>query len=352
MDISHAFRLQATGCERMGSALYARLLRLSARDIDDEGAVHGVVSSWHRNPIEDAVPLRLMGGVHRIVLEGRAPELAVHYPTTGGSPVWPACAHAFLATVGAHEAELRRTLSLAPQTNDVGRASLFLGGMLEIERLTKLPLRLRELGSSAGLNLLPDRYFYELGTGTWGNPDAGVVVVSDWRGSVPLLGSPMAVVDRRGCDVAPIDLTRDDEATRLLSYIWPDHLDRFARTHDAIQVARRDPPHIDKATASAWVAEQLASPKAGTTTVVLQSVLMQYLVPEARLKVLTTIRNAGAGATRTSPLAWLRFEPGRRAMEVRLSLWPNGLELTLAEAEPHGRWANWTLGAGVGRDGH
>jgi len=35
-------------------------------------------------PFEAAYVLRLLGGVHRMVLSGAAPDVAAHFPSTGG----------------------------------------------------------------------------------------------------------------------------------------------------------------------------------------------------------------------------------------------------------------------------
>src|SRR6185437_26036 len=99
---------------------------------------------------------------------GDAPDLAAHYPSVGGTPhgPWPA----FLATLREHGDELRRRLDDPIQTNEIARCAPLLGGFLEVAGTTGLPLRLLEIGSSAGLNLRFDRYRYQLGAETWGPP--------------------------------------------------------------------------------------------------------------------------------------------------------------------------------------
>jgi len=70
-----------------------------------------------------------MGGVHRLVLQRRAPSLAMFYPSVGGcgapDEAWPA----FRGVLADHVVELRRRLDQAPQTNEVGRASALMGGL-------------------------------------------------------------------------------------------------------------------------------------------------------------------------------------------------------------------------------
>jgi hypothetical protein len=113
--------------------------------------VFALLRGHEGDPEPSALALRLMGAVHRLVLRGDASDLARHYPSAGGSPhePWPV----FLATLRDHADELRRLLDDPVQTNEPARCGALLGGFLEIARRTHLPLRLLEVGASAGLNL-------------------------------------------------------------------------------------------------------------------------------------------------------------------------------------------------------
>jgi len=78
-------RTQATHCELLGSALYAGLLRHSADDLLADGPTAGVLEGHLEDPGRSALPLRMLGGVHALVLTGRARELATFYPSAGGT---------------------------------------------------------------------------------------------------------------------------------------------------------------------------------------------------------------------------------------------------------------------------
>ncbi len=349
MEIVNAFRIQALACDDLGSDLYARLLRLAAEDLADDdrvspGAVRAVVGDWSGDPVDDALALRLMGAVHRCVLTGAAGGLAAHYPSVGGTPRWPACGAAFLETLNVHRERLRGDLTTAPQTNEVGRAAVLLGGLLEISSIYGLPVRLLEIGASAGLNLLVDRYRFDLGAGTWGDPHSPLLVRSHWTGEVPDLGADLDVRSRRGCDLHPLDATSADDQVTLRSFVWADQVRRLERLDAALGVAASVPPEIDTADASRWLPEQLSHPTPGAVTVVQHSVVMSYLAPTRRHQVMTSVRAAGEAATRDAPLAWLRYEPAPRTFELRLALWPQGVDLLLAEAHAHGHWAHWHAG--------
>ena len=85
--------------ELTASPLYAELLRDAADDVDAGGPCWKVLQGHERDPFSTALALKFLGGVHRIVLEGRAPELAAFYPSMGGDPSKGDPFPAFLATV-------------------------------------------------------------------------------------------------------------------------------------------------------------------------------------------------------------------------------------------------------------
>ena len=144
------------------------------------GPIRELLAPHEHEPFGSALPLRFLGSVHRIVLEGRAPDLAAHYPSVGGMP-GPDVEHVFEATVAEHADELARRIVDGVQTNEVGRSASLAGALLEVARLGR-PLRLLEVGSSAGLNLRWDHYRYEAGDRAFGDPDSPVRFDRPWTG--------------------------------------------------------------------------------------------------------------------------------------------------------------------------
>ncbi len=341
-EIAAAFRLQGESCERHGSPLYAELLARAADDVAAGGPFAAIVAGWQGHPVLDALGLRLLGGVHRLVLAGEAAALARHYPSAGGAAD-AAAAWSELRALAAERAGLLRSFLSEPvQTNEVRRSGALLGGFLHAAARTGLPLRVLEIGASAGLNLLFDRFHYDLGGARWGDPRSEVRLAPRWSGAFPPLDTPLHVESRAGCDLAPIDLSDPRQRLHLESFLWPDQPERLALLRAAVAVAQGDPPRLARRSASAWLAEELAAPSHGSATVVFQSVVWLYLPESERREVTRLVEEAGRRATRPAPLAWLRLEgTGVSSAELRLCGWPGGEDRLLARSDYHGRAAEW-----------
>jgi hypothetical protein len=342
---AHHLRRQA---ELTASPLYRGLLTAAVLDVELGGPCWAALDGHEGDPIESALALRLLGGVHRLVLEGKAPDLAAFYPSVGGDPEagdgdpWPA----FATTVADNLAAVHESLDRPVQTNEVGRAAALVCGFLAVAGRWGLPLRMRELGASAGLNLRWDHFRYEHGGNGWGDGRAAVrfTDVYEGEGASPF-GVDAVVADRRGCDRAPLDATTDEGRLTLMSYVWPDQPERFKLLEDAIAVAREVPAHVDEADAVEWASAQLEHAEPGTATIVFHSIFIQYLPPADRAALLGVIVAAGRRASDDAPLAWVRMEPeGLEHAAIRVTQYPGGDETVVAEAGYHGRPVRFTAG--------
>ena len=347
--IIEGFTLQADWCERMDSPLYGTLLTAARDDIASGGVTSGIVADFPGDPVSAALALRFMGGVHRLVLMGLAPRLARHYPSVGGSPDDAHVVDDFLATVAEHPGYLTDALAIAPQTNEVGRSAMLLPGLLAAVD-DGSDVRLLEIGASGGLNLFGTEFFYDFDSWTWGDAASPVRVTGEWRGDVPLSKGRINVVERRGCDVMPLPVTDDQMQLRLLSFIWPDQPERFARIRGAIDIALTDPPVIDEADAGAWLESQLAvDVPRNTVTVVQHSLMWQYLPDETKQRAEAAIAEAGERATRRRPFAHVSFEPAPDwndggGFVITVTRWPGGDSVVVGRAHAHGVWVEWGSG--------
>lgn len=272
------------------------------------------------------------------------PALARHCPTssaTAGGDTW----HDFQAALTTHRTTLRERIADPVQTNEVGRAGAMIGGLALVARETGLPLRLLEVGASAGLNLNLDRFAYELRPegGVIGDPASPVCISLEFEGPPPPLDGFPAVVDRAGCDARPVDPATAAGRLTLLSYVWPDQAPRVRLLEGAIELARRAPTAVDARRAAAWLGEHLAERRPGMATVVMHSILVQYLDPAERERLDRVLAEAGNRADERAPLARLSMEPAGERADIRLSVWPGGEERLLARAGYHGRPVQWLL---------
>lgn len=360
--LARALELQGDACERFGSRLYGALMRAAADDVRFGGPVAAVLAGHEDDPGASALALRLFGPVHRLVLAGRAPALAAYYPSAGGTApageraehAWPA----FRAVVAEHADVLRHEIDQVPQTNEPGRAAGLLGGLLWVlAGLPRpLPVRLFEIGASAGVNLRADHACVRNGEAVvWGDGASPFQLPDAWHGPLPPLDPPVDVVERIGCDLAPIDPTSVEGRQRLLSYVWPDTIARFARLEGALAVAAEVPATVQRRGAADFVDQ--VGPAQGALTVVWHSIMWQYLTPEERQRCGRSIDRAGAAADDRAPLAHIALEPRRLAegeaqrFVIAVTVWPGGHEVILGEAHPHGIPVEWWDPAAARADG-
>jgi hypothetical protein len=341
---AHA-RWQARWCTALGSPFTALLCTLLADRLDPATPLGRRLENWPGNPQDDALTLRVTGGLHAQVRAGKLPALAALYPPAplpDPDTLWSALAPALRGSA------LLPWLDSAPQTNEVARSAVLMPGFLTIAAETGLSLSLLELGCSAGLNLVPDRYAYRLGTATAGNPESCLTLDPVWEGPDPP-AAQLRIADRAGVDLNPLDCGDPARRLRLLAYVWPDQPARLERMARAMAIAADNPPEIVKDDAAPFV-EARAHPAKGVATTVFHSISFQYFPPETQARIRAHMEQAGARATPDAPLAWLRFEmePGAStdAPKLRLRLWPgNGAhgskDRLLAHAHPHGRMVHW-----------
>jgi hypothetical protein len=334
------FEDMARTCGEMGSPFTAKVLRAAKSALSEETLTGKLVLNWPGDPHPDALALRLAGGLHALVLSGLDSELAAAYPPNEAGDLGPVLRAAILR----HDAWLSACLDHPPQTNETGRSAVLLPGFLMIARETGLPLALREIGSSAGLNLFFERFQYRYGETEWGDPDYPVTLTPQMRGAPPDLSGELRIVSRFGSDIAPLNVNNDSDRLRLRAYIWADQSERLARLDAAIDVARRGDVKLEKADAADFVERQLTDRKTGECLVLFHSVVWQYLPEHTKAAIENAMLAAGSLASPDAPLAWLRMEPLTSTdphPSLRLTLWPDGKTRVLALADFHGRWMEW-----------
>jgi hypothetical protein len=343
-----AFTAQAGWGKRLASPFTAQLCRLIAARADRSTAIGRRLLDWPGDPAPEAdnLPARLCAGLQYGARVGVAPSLARLYPPAP-PPTDDALWTAIQPLLDGEAALTHSWLDSPPQTNEVGRSAVLMAGLLTIATRFGLPLHLFELGSSAGLNLLLDRYSYDLGGLPAGDPDSTLKLRPRWFGAQPPKAR-VEVTERRGVDLRPAEPERDGD--KLLAYVWPGHDERRDRLSKALDVAAADPPPVAPGDAADWLESTLPERTAGAVRVVMHSIAFQYFPEATKRRIEALLERLGALADPGAPIAWLRFEQeeGEEEATIRLRCWP-GEDLLLGFADSHGAWVKWlATGSGPG----
>ncbi|MCP5072282.1 MAG: DUF2332 domain-containing protein [Rhodobacteraceae bacterium] len=344
-NIRSSFRDQADLCREFGSPFTADLLSLLAKTLDRDTPFGAAILDWAGKPdaLNDALPLRVSAAFHALARSRQVPELTAIYPPNPQASAASIRA-ALNAALDRVSDWLTVWLGFAPQTNEVARSSILYLGLMQIADRTNLPIRLFEIGSSAGLNLNLDRYGYEFAGKVRGDTNSPLRFAPEWSGSLNI-GSEPKILDRRGCDIAPFDLLDEAERERLLAYIWPDQVTRMERMQQALALADTHPPRVDRGDAADWVLQNVTlSNQDGVATVLMHSIFWSYLPDDAQATITTHMEQLGQMATPQRPLGWIAFELGENVQPaLTLRLWPGGETRLLAQAHPHCRQIDWKL---------
>lgn len=333
--LAEAFLCQSRSCAALDSPFMEQLCRLLAERLTPGMPLTDRLFAWEGDlgPRGESVPLRVCGALHALRLSGNAALAAVYPPHKADDDrLWAAIAHVFET----HAHDIDRFIDSPPQTNEVRRSAALIPAARLVAARTGLPLRLSELGASAGLNLNFDRFALKVAGRTLAPDAPALTLAPDWTGPPPA-DAAVQVIERRGVDLNPLDPQRD--RLRLRAYLWPDQPHRLTLTNAALALP---PAPVDRADAIDWLAPRLTH-KAGTCHFIYTTVAWQYFPRDRQAQGLRLIEDAGAQATDNSPLAFFQMENdgAQRGAALTLRLWPGDLSLALGRADFHGRWIAW-----------
>ena len=341
-DLREAIAWQASHAAKADAPITGRVVRAELAILGTSTELARRMTGWPGLSLEDAMPLRVAGGLHWLHLSGAEARMA---PVYAGAVTDQAAVDEIVAAVAVDwDAKLVPWLDHPPQTNEAGRSSSIMAGLLWLSQRHGSRFEMNEIGASAGVNTMIERYRYDLGGVGVGPAGSPMQLRPEWRGPPPPAGE-VEIVAICGCDVAPVDLSDPAEALRLKAYVWPDAPERMGRIEAAARLAAAKPPLLERKDAGDFVVERLeAAQQAGVTRVLYHSVMWQYLPEATRRSITVAMERAGAHATAERPLAWVRLETNRETFRHELSIrhWPGCDEpVTLSEAHPHGAWIEW-----------
>lgn len=252
------------------SPLYARLSRaVAADDI--------LLALAARARPGQPPPNLLFAAVHFLLLSNVKHPLAAFYPSVGGTDDGdPLPAFRDFCRVYAREIE-EILLTRRVQTNEVRRCAILLPAFGQIGKT----LNLIEIGASAGLNLLWDKYAYDYGDA--GKTGAGMLTLTcEARSKVPVPKTMPTVTGRMGLDLNPVDVTDADAVLWLRALIWPEHGERMERLTQAVEIARQNPPELRAGDALDLLPQAFADTPDEATLTVFHSFTVNQFSPEMR----------------------------------------------------------------------
>jgi hypothetical protein len=327
-----ALDVQAQACLSLGSKMYHDLLQSLRANYLSRGITYQLLHNASERPMHDATPLRLLGALHRIVLSGADPQLAQHYESVGGTPT-DSLTGDVLRSIESHFHEISVSLQQQVQTNEPGRALCHLALSHWLSHIEIGEFSLLEVGASAGLTMSFDRYGVKTPLGVAGDSSSSLLFPEEWvEHDFPFHQRPAQCQSRRGVDLSPIDIATDEGVNKLLSFVWPDQHERFARLQTAIDITRRDPHIIDSASVDHWLPTQLTQ-HSNIPVVIFHSIVWQYLGRSVQESMKKTLQSYGAATSKQAPLIWARMEPAGRVADLQVTIW-DGSET------PH----HWNLG--------
>jgi hypothetical protein len=322
--------------------LYQRLAAGIAEDL-------GLAGLLLPAPPRQRQPVLLFACVHDLLLADGDDPLAAFYPnlTTpadAGDPI-----PAFRGFCAAHHDALVALLaSRSTQTNEVGRGAMLLPAFGIVGQEVG-PLSHLDVGASAGLNLLLDRWHYTYDPGGDVGGPSPVTLVCGTRGPVEIPTTMPVVAERRGLDRNPIDVGDPGARRWLEACVWPDQPDRFQRLRAAFEVAAT--VGLDVRAGDAVGDTPALVMAAAAHPVVTNTSVLFYLSPDERRAYLDALDGCG----HRRDLSWVFAEspmlvpelpvPREQLSTTSLMLvrWRDGRRTVrhLAQCHPHGYWLHW-----------
>jgi hypothetical protein len=275
---------------------------------------------------EDRETLRWLEG---LPTGKRQPNLLfAGYRAVAGTPSgWPE----FRTVLGERRGEIEALmLARRTQTNEAARCAL----MLPLLAALPQPLALLEVGASAGLCLLPDRYGYDYAGHRLG--DGPPILRCEPRNDPPLPDKLPEIAWRAGLDLDPIDV-RDPEQVRWLELlIWPGQDHRVETLREAIDVARQDPPRVIGGDLTKDLEALAAEAPRDATLVVFHTAVLYYVPTAGRKQFRAAVDRLGATWLACEGPRVLGFEPVPKDL---MALTRDGERV--AWADGHGSLLSW-----------
>lgn len=294
-----------------------------------------------------ALPNLFFATVHLLLLKGEHHQLAAFYPSLNNSSrhydyVYPY----FRSFVLEHQEEIQEILMThSVQTNEVGRCAVLVPAFeLVAARTNREPLTMIEIGSSAGLTLLWDRYHYRYGDGLeCGDPNSPVKIDCSLHGEMrpPIPGQLPKVASRLGIDLSPIDVNDAENVQWLRALVWPDNQKRARQLEPAIRLVKQAPQEIITGNALDILPNLIDKVPDKAPLCIYHSFTLTLASGKPREKLHSLLTNAST--KRDLFLVWIEWATDSETPLLGLAKFRKGIktETILARCHSHGEWLEW-----------
>ena len=233
-------------------------------------------------------------------------------------------------------------LARSTQTNEPGRCAVLLPLLARLPQ----PLALLEVGASAGLCLLPDRYGYDYDghllrpEAAWPEPP---IFPCRPAGTMPLPKILPKIAWRAGLDLNPIDVNDPAEAAWLETLVWPEQNARLARLRAAMAIAGTVRPSLTKGDLRHDLVALAAEMPREATRVIFHTAVLAYVSPRSAREAFA--RSVGGlcdvWIANEAPQVFpdISARAGAAPLPGRFLVAQNGTPV--AWADPHGAALDW-----------
>ncbi len=290
------------------------------------------------------VPNLFLGAVHYLLMKGKKHPFREYYPSITSVPKRAENSYRdFVDFCREYSDDILQLLETKiVQTNEVRRCSYLYPVFSYIFQMTKKPLALIEIGTSAGLQLFVDQYSYSYGTNqVYGNIGSDVHITSEIRaGKTPLNQMRIPVVASRiGIDLHINDVNNDEDYLWLKALIWPEHHERrelFEKAanyvgHQSLNLIEGDGVALLKGLSEEIPADQVIC--------VFHTHVANQMPSEIKEALLKQIGDIGAQRD------IFHIYNNIYDRDLHLDFYLNGKENSnkVGETEGHGGWFSWEL---------
>lgn len=290
------------------------------------------------------IPNLLFGAVHYLLLKGREHPLKEFYPSIVSNPKPYRDSFKFFRDFCFdYRKEIESILKTRlVQTNEVRRCAYLYPTFCTIYEQVKKPLALIEIGTSAGLQLLWDKYSYSYEQNDlYGNMDSKLNITAEIRGeNTPILHlMPPPVSTRIGIDLNIIDLNNEDDKLWLKSLIWTEHKERLFMFEEAARYIKEAPVRLFDGDGISLLPEFVDDISKDSVICIFHTHVANQMPLEKKKQLLQTVEEVGKNRD------VFHIYNNIQDRYLHLDYYLDGIESknTIAETEGHGKWFEWFL---------